>query len=223
VPGAIIEAHYVEGNRVDTAKYEVLKEHAVIRWTPSDQPQRVAASVKLTEQLTLGTETDRWKKLAIILPVVATIVSAAIAGFATYYSKAGVESKASTNVPVPKNASAPSSATDADADNTSMKRAQAIPLGQPIMGVATQQERWFQFYIDDSNSRRIRTSFKNRYSSGYYEMRIMNSQGVELKSTFIAARDTELSFISPQAEVYYIEVKSKTASNVYYELMVSKQ
>ncbi len=78
VPGAIVEALYVEGNKADTAKYEVLREHHVIRWTPSDQPQRVTASITLTEELTLGAETDRWKKLAIVLPVVATIASAGL-------------------------------------------------------------------------------------------------------------------------------------------------
>ena len=44
LPGAIVEALYVEGNRIDSARYEVLKEQALIRWTPADQPQRVAAT-----------------------------------------------------------------------------------------------------------------------------------------------------------------------------------
>ena len=69
--------------------------YAVIRWIPSDQPPRAAASVTLTKELTLGAETDRWKKLAIVLPVVATIAAAAISGVATYYSKA-------SDAPLPK-------------------------------------------------------------------------------------------------------------------------
>ena len=87
VPGAIVEAVYVEGSRVDSARYEVLTQHTFIRWIASDQPQRVAASIKLTETLSLGKETERWKRLAIILPVVATIVAAAISGAATYFSR----------------------------------------------------------------------------------------------------------------------------------------
>ena len=87
VPGAIVEAVYVEGSRVDSARYEVLTQHTFIRWIASDQPQRVAASIKLTETLSLGKETERWKRLAIILPVVATIIAAVISGAATYLSR----------------------------------------------------------------------------------------------------------------------------------------
>src|SRR5689334_15285377 len=36
IPGAIVEALYVEGSRIDSARYEVLKEQALIRWTPAD-------------------------------------------------------------------------------------------------------------------------------------------------------------------------------------------
>ena len=36
VPGAIVEALYVEGNRTNSARYEVLQEQSLIRWTPSD-------------------------------------------------------------------------------------------------------------------------------------------------------------------------------------------
>ena len=71
VPGAIVEVLYIEGSRIDTARYEVLSAQAVIRWIPPDQPQRAAATIRLTEELTLAAQTDRWKKLAIILPVTA--------------------------------------------------------------------------------------------------------------------------------------------------------
>ena len=80
IPGAIVEAVYVEGNRVDTGRYEVLTPNTFVRWITPDQPQRVALSIKLTEALSLDSETERWKRLAIILPVVATIVAASILG-----------------------------------------------------------------------------------------------------------------------------------------------
>jgi hypothetical protein len=87
VPGAVVEALYVDGNRVDAAKFEVLPAHGVIRWTPAEQPNRVLASIKLTEDLTLGSETERWKKLAIVLPVAASVVTGALSAAATYFSK----------------------------------------------------------------------------------------------------------------------------------------
>lgn len=97
VPGAIIEAVYVDGNRIDTARYEVLAEHTFIRWMGPDQPHRAAASIKLTETLSLGAETERWKRLAILLPVVATVLAAIISGAGTYLSRA----------PVPRASNAP--------------------------------------------------------------------------------------------------------------------
>ena len=87
VPGAVVDAVYVEGSRIDTARYEVLTQNTFIRWMAPDQPQRAAASIKLTEALSLGKDTERWKRLAIILPVVATIAAAAISGAATYLSR----------------------------------------------------------------------------------------------------------------------------------------
>jgi hypothetical protein len=89
VPGAVVEELFIDGNRIDAAKYEVLPQHAIVRWTPSDHPSRAVASIKLTEKLTLGAETDRWKKLAIILPVLATILSAGITGAVTLMAKSG--------------------------------------------------------------------------------------------------------------------------------------
>jgi hypothetical protein len=92
VPGAVVDELFIDGNRIDAAKYEVLPQHAIVRWTPPDRPSRAVASIKLTEKLTLGAETDRWKKLAIILPVLATILSAGIIGAVTLITKSGDKS-----------------------------------------------------------------------------------------------------------------------------------
>jgi hypothetical protein len=88
VPGAVVDAFYLDGNRVDSAHYEVLSGQAFIRWILADRPERAAVVIKLTQELTLGAETDRWRRLAIVLPVVATIVAAAISGAATFFSRA---------------------------------------------------------------------------------------------------------------------------------------
>ena len=86
VPGSVVDELYVEGARVDKARYEVLRSISMIRWSSNKKPARIAATIKLTKQLSLGSDTERWKKLAIILPVIATIVAAIISGIATYFA-----------------------------------------------------------------------------------------------------------------------------------------
>jgi hypothetical protein len=87
VPGAIVEDIYLEGNRVETTRYEVLSQQNFIRWAAPDQPQRVAATIKLTEMLSLDRVTERWRRLAIILPVLATLLAASISAVATYFAR----------------------------------------------------------------------------------------------------------------------------------------
>lgn len=106
IPGAVIEDVYVNGSRVDKATYEVLKEHGIVRWIPAKQPERPVASIRLTENLTKEADTERWKKLAIILPVFATIASATITGFTTYYSSKAKEQPQSGVHPAPSSTAA---------------------------------------------------------------------------------------------------------------------
>jgi hypothetical protein len=87
IPGAEIKDIVMDGNRADKVQYEVLKGQALIHWIPSTEPKRVAAVIELTQQLSLVAETDRWEKLAVVLPVVATIIAATISSIATYYSR----------------------------------------------------------------------------------------------------------------------------------------
>ncbi len=87
VPGAVIDDLYVQGERIDKAKYEMLAAYGVIRWIPTEQPASATISVRLTESLTKRADTERWKKLAILLPVLASIASASISAVATYYTK----------------------------------------------------------------------------------------------------------------------------------------
>lgn len=87
VPGAVVQALYVEGNQIDCGRYQVLSDLTFIRWMAPDQPERIAASIKLTEALSLGKDTEKWKRLAIILPVAATIIAASLTSAATYLSR----------------------------------------------------------------------------------------------------------------------------------------
>jgi hypothetical protein len=81
IPKARIEDLFVDGNRLDKAKYEV--RGPGIRWIAPNPPRGVTAQIRLGEELSLESETDRWKKLAVVLPFVAALVGAA----ATYLSK----------------------------------------------------------------------------------------------------------------------------------------
>lgn len=86
IPGAIVEAVFVAGARVDASWYEVLNEHSLIRWVRQDHPQQAVVSLKLTEELSTKELTLRWKKLAIVLPLMSSIIVALIAGGFSYYS-----------------------------------------------------------------------------------------------------------------------------------------
>jgi hypothetical protein len=89
IPKADIEDLFVDGDRVDKAKYEVLRGPLAIRWIAADPPTGAVAQVQLGEELSLESETSRWKKLAVIVPFVASIVAAFIGAAATYLSKSG--------------------------------------------------------------------------------------------------------------------------------------
>ncbi len=98
IPGANIRDAYVGGTRVDKSHYEVIRDQMMIRWVAANRPEQIAFVVDLDEELSLYSETNRWKKLSIILPVVGTILSAIIAASATYYGKLPVAAPA-TGVP----------------------------------------------------------------------------------------------------------------------------
>jgi hypothetical protein len=47
VPGSVVEDLYVDGTRVDKAKYEILHSYSMIRWSSNKKPERVAATIKV--------------------------------------------------------------------------------------------------------------------------------------------------------------------------------
>jgi hypothetical protein len=78
IPGAKVEAVYDKGKKVDDAWYEVLADLRVLRWAREERPERLTISISLTEELSTQAETSRWKKLAVVLPALATVLSALI-------------------------------------------------------------------------------------------------------------------------------------------------
>jgi hypothetical protein len=228
VPGAMVEALYVEGNRIDSARYEVLKEQSLIRWTPSDQPQRVAATILLTEDLTLGTETDRWKKLAIVLPVAATIVSAAIAGGATYLSKAAPEDRSparpaatSSSIPVSPTPAPQDSSSAEDTDNTHISKAQTLAFGQAGAGVTARSSvHWFRFVLGNPAPKIVHVIARNLALSGGLEVRVLNAVEAELKSQEAFQANVVVDLPSLRPGVYYVAVGSFLTPDASFEVVV---
>src|SRR6266480_3920231 len=87
IPKAEVTDLFVEGNRVDKADYEVRKAPREVHWKVGNPPARVAAQIRLSEELSLESETGLWKKLAVVLPFIAALIAAA----ATYFSKTVVD------------------------------------------------------------------------------------------------------------------------------------
>jgi hypothetical protein len=86
IPKAEIADLFVDGRRTDKADYEVIKGPPAVRWIAANPPDLVAVQIRLGEELSLEAETDRWKKLTVVLPVLASIVAALISGTATHLS-----------------------------------------------------------------------------------------------------------------------------------------
>ena len=62
IPGSIVERMYVEGRQIDSGEFQVLQSQHIIRWIPAEKPQRIAVIIKLTKELALGSETNKWKR-----------------------------------------------------------------------------------------------------------------------------------------------------------------
>jgi hypothetical protein len=223
VPGAVVDALFVDGNRTDSARYEVLPEHSIIRWTPIDQPQRVTASIRLTKELTLGSETDRWKKLAIVLPVVATIVSAGITAAATLWrplppapSPPGSQPTPPAPMPAPTPASRPLQASN----NISKSQALEVPLGQAVRG-DTQEKRWFRFTVTNNDSVQVRIAIKNLYEQGGWWWSVFNSANTKIaeSSSPCQQEGCTIRFTSPQPDTYYLVLAAFGTAT--YELTIT--
>lgn len=85
IPGAKIESIYADRRRIDPALYEVLINHQMIRWSQTEKPEKVAVSIILTKELSTYELTGKWKKLAIILPILAMLLSTMVTASVTLY------------------------------------------------------------------------------------------------------------------------------------------
>jgi hypothetical protein len=75
IPGAIVDAVFSQGVKLDDSWYVPLPNIAALRWTHGTAPKQAAVSISLTKPLTTEELTQRWKKLAIILPAIMLLVA----------------------------------------------------------------------------------------------------------------------------------------------------
>lgn len=80
IPSAQVDAVYVAGVRVPESEYTVDREKELIHWRGPNLPDKARLSLSLTEELSTQELTVFWRKLAIILPFVAAILVALLAG-----------------------------------------------------------------------------------------------------------------------------------------------
>lgn len=86
IPGVEVRGMYVEGRVVDPASYSVLRELHIVRWSLGNPPRLAALHLEAAKPLSTQELTSRWKKLAIVLPVVGSLTSVILtAAWKTYF------------------------------------------------------------------------------------------------------------------------------------------
>lgn len=88
VPGAKVEAMYTHDGKVDDAWYDVQDGLRIVRWVHGTAPpQKATFALTLTKELSTLELTARWKKLAIILPFVSSLLVALLSLYIPRASK----------------------------------------------------------------------------------------------------------------------------------------
>jgi hypothetical protein len=219
VPGAVVDALFVDGNRTDSAKYEVLPEHTIIRWTPTDQPQRVTASIRLTKELSLGSETERWKKLAIILPVAATILSACIGAGVTLWLHSGPVGQVGR---IGQAGPELTKLSDHSLNNTTRDRAYSMKLGEVVRG-QSDIDHWYKFTIADKGGQPVTIKIVNRFQSRAVQW-ALTAQDYPVSSGDCFGKDVcTKHFASLDADTYYLVISSYGGGVAAYELTILQQ
>lgn len=77
IPGCVVDAVYLSGNRVDPKLYSLDLSLGYIRWGESEIPRSIAIAVQLPADLATKSQVDWWKGLAVILPFIASLLTVA--------------------------------------------------------------------------------------------------------------------------------------------------
>jgi hypothetical protein len=87
IPGAVLDGVYANGVKQDEVPCPVVPDVNLVRWIGQRPPSAISATIKLTEGLSLRSSTERWRKIAIVLPLIGSLLAAAIGAGAAYYSR----------------------------------------------------------------------------------------------------------------------------------------
>ena len=78
IPGVQVKNVYVDGTALDEKLYDVNTSLLLIRWSQPTHPRQAAVHLQVDKALSTEELTLRWKKLAIVLPVVGSIAAGLI-------------------------------------------------------------------------------------------------------------------------------------------------
>jgi len=78
IPGTRVKTVYVGGTAADPKLYEVNYLLCLVRWGQDIRPKQVSAHIQAEKALSTEELTLKWRKLAIILPVIGSLAAAAI-------------------------------------------------------------------------------------------------------------------------------------------------
>jgi hypothetical protein len=76
IPATQVKNVYVSGSTVDPKLYDVNNELCLIRWSSGSHPRQAAVHIQAQKALSTEELTSRWKKIAIVLPVVGALAAA---------------------------------------------------------------------------------------------------------------------------------------------------
>ena len=90
IPGAKIDGIYAAGRRIDPDWYVVMTDLNVVRWVHDvAPPDKATLSIVLTQALSTLELTTKWKQLAIVLPVIGSLLAAVLSALVTLGTQKG--------------------------------------------------------------------------------------------------------------------------------------
>ena len=81
IPALEVGGLYSKGVKYDDSRYQVDIPNETVRFPGVDRPVEVALSLNLTKELSTSELTERWKKLAVLMPILTVLVGALIGRF----------------------------------------------------------------------------------------------------------------------------------------------
>jgi hypothetical protein len=78
IPGTTVIDVYVSGSVVDPKMYDVNNELSLIRWSSNDHPKQASIHIQAQKALSTQELTLKWKKIAIMLPVIGALATALV-------------------------------------------------------------------------------------------------------------------------------------------------